>query len=167
MKARILRPKGYAEDEDDPNNVSVIVRIDYKDQSFLFVGDCEGPEEQLLKADPETAKYLRCNFLKAGHHGSNTSSSAEFLGEVQPKIVAVSCGEKGVGTNLKYKHPRFETLSALLGHADSREGPAVTADAYDTQAGVWKKIKLNAAVYITQGNGELDFESDGKEIHRK
>jgi competence protein ComEC len=167
VKARILRPAHYAEDEDDPNNVSVIVRIDYKDQSFLFVGDCEGPEEQLLMNDPETEKLLKCDFLKAGHHGSNTSSSAEFLNHVQPKFVGVSCGEKGVGTNIKYKHPRFETLKSLLGHADPREGPAVTVDAYATQDGVWKTIKLNAAVYVTQGQGDLDFECDGKEIHKK
>jgi len=167
VKARILRPAHYAEDEDDPNNVSVIVKVEYKDQSFLFVGDCEGPEEQLLMNDPETEKDLKCGFLKAGHHGSNTSSSAEFLNHVQPKIVGVSCGEKGVGTNIKYKHPRFETLKALLGHADSREGPAVTVDAYATQDGGWKTLKLNAAVYVTQGQGDLDFECDGKEIHKR
>ena len=105
VSATILRPEGFGESS-DPNDNSVIVRVDYINDSFLFVGDCGGEEEDLLMEDDETRKLLDCDFLKVGHHCSNTSSSPEFLDTVTPDISAVSCGAKGVSTNSGYKHPR-------------------------------------------------------------
>ena len=74
VKARILRPAGMEYSDDDPNNSSVVIRVDYKKTSFLFVGDAEAEEEKLLMDDPATRALLDCDFLKAGHHASETSS---------------------------------------------------------------------------------------------
>ncbi len=78
-----------------------------------------------------------------------------------------SCGEKEVGTNVGYKHPRYETVMALLARAGPREGPAMTIDAYDSAGAKWKRVALTAAVYETAAEGDLVFESDGAEIHRR
>src|SRR5262249_17983829 len=88
VNARVLSPHGFGNDP-NPNNNSVVVRVDYLDDSFLFVGDTEESEEQLLEGDQEVRPLLRCDFLKAGHHGSNTSSTDSFLSMVSPKVIAV------------------------------------------------------------------------------
>ena len=96
----------------DTNDRSVAVRIAYGNISFLFVGDCEKPAEKvLLNSLSEAArKDLDVDVLKVGHHGSDTSSMAEFIAAVSPEIAVVSCGKKGVGTNIRYKHPRLSTV---------------------------------------------------------
>jgi len=167
VKVRVLRPRGMDYSDDDPNDSSVIIRLDYGKTSFLFVGDAESGEEKLLMEDPETRPLLDCDFLKAGHHASETSSKQAFLDAVTPKIVAVSCGQKDVGTNKGFKHPRLLTLRHLLPMAETREGPAVEIDAYDSEKLEWVKVKLNSAVYVTSGQGDMVFESDGTRIHKR
>jgi competence protein ComEC len=167
VNARILRPVGFEEDEDNPNNRSVVVRVDFKNVSFLFVGDAEAEEEQLLVNDPATKVLLDCDFLKVGHHGSETSSKPFFIDAVTPKVAAISCGKKDAGTNKGYKHPRLKTLKEVLGKADPREGPALNIDAYDGDNVVWTTVKLNTAVYVTAAEGDLVFESDGSTIHKR
>ena len=167
VNARILRPAGFEEDEDNPNNRSVVVRVDFKNASFLFVGDAEAEEEQLLVNDATTKPLLDCDFLKVGHHGSETSSKPFFIDAVTPKVAAISCGVKDTGTNKGYKHPRLKTVKELLGKADPREGAALDIDAYDGDNVVWTRIKLNTAVYVTAAQGDLVFESDGSSIHKR
>ena len=166
VSARVLRPAGLEEVE-DPNDWSVVVRVDYKNKSFLFVGDAEAAEEQLLTNDPSTKALLDCDWLKAGHHASETSSKNAFLTAVTPKVTAVSCGERDRGSNKGFKHPRSKTLEHILGEAQAREGPAIEIDSYDSDTLSWKKGNLNSAVYITSAQGDLVFESDGGSIHKR
>ena len=51
---------------------------------------------------------LRADILKVGHHGSNTSTSPEFLQQLQPEAAVISAGK-----NNRYGHPVPETLAAL------------------------------------------------------
>jgi hypothetical protein len=88
-------------------------------------------EEALLLKDPITRSLLPSTLLKAPHHGSNASSSADFLAAVKLKIIVVSAGEKDIDTNKGYNHPREETIKLFLeftkenGNADLR-----TVDGY-------------------------------------
>ena len=59
-------------------------------------------EKQLIKAYPD----LKASILKTGHHGSDTSSSMEFLEAVSPEYAVISVGE-----NNSYNHPSAETLN--------------------------------------------------------
>ena len=87
------------------NNYSAVIRIAYGSTSFLFTGDAEKSiEKQLLKS----GQTLRSDVLKAGHHGSNTASSEEFLQAVLPKYAVISAG-----TDNSYGHPHAETLKRL------------------------------------------------------
>ena len=87
----------------DTNNTSIVLRIDYGETSFLFTGDMETNAEKDLI---ESGANLRATVLKAGHHGSGTSSSYQFLREVMPKYTVISVGEGN-----KYGHPDQEILS--------------------------------------------------------
>ncbi len=85
------------------NNTSVVVRLVYGDNSFLFTGDAyKSIERQLL----ETA--IDADVLKVGHHGSKTSSAQEFIEKVSPDIAVIQCGKDN-----HYGHPSQETLEIL------------------------------------------------------
>jgi competence protein ComEC len=161
VDAMLLRPAGFGQ-EGNPNNNSVVIRINYNDQTFLFTGDGEEEEEKLLLKDEATRSLLAATVLKAPHHGSNTSSSAEFLDAVKPKIVVVSAGEKDIGTNKGYKHPRAETIKRFLeltktnGNVDPRK-----IDAYDTATKKWTEMEIHAGVYVTSVDGTILVTSDG------
>lgn len=97
------------EQSENKNNMSVVIRLDWGDSSFLFTGDAEsGLEKQIL--DGEYSKYVNVDVLKMGHHGSSTSSSDAFLEAVSPDLCVISCG---VGND--YGHPHHETLKKVAG----------------------------------------------------
>ena len=108
LSCKILAPlKEYS----DANDCSVVIRATFGSVSMMFTGDAEGNLEGKAEKDI-LAKYnaneLQCDFLKVGHHGSDTSTSPALLKAVSPKIAAISCG-----TGNKYGHPVQSTLDAL------------------------------------------------------
>lgn len=74
----------------DLNLYSAVLRVTYREKRFLLMGDAEQPNETALLASGES---LRADLLKVGHHGSSTSSSADFLRAVRPDCALISCGE--------------------------------------------------------------------------
>lgn len=90
----------------DVNNESVVGRLTFGNFAMLFTGDAEGPVEKDMAAS--YGKKLKCQVLKAGHHGSKTSSTAEFLKLVQPESVVMS-----LGANNQYGHPHEALLNRL------------------------------------------------------
>lgn len=94
---------GPVKEYDDANNTSIVLRIDYGETSFLFTGDMEtGAEADLLESGADVSATV----LKAGHHGSDTSTGYRFLREVMPQYAVISVGEGN-----KYGHPSDEVLS--------------------------------------------------------
>lgn len=87
----------------ETNEASVIIKITYGSTSFLLTGDSPSEVEQFLVKT--YGEQLKSDVLKLGHHGSKTSSSAEFLETVQPSIAIVSAG---LGN--KYGHPHEEVI---------------------------------------------------------
>ena len=90
----------------DVNNESVVGRLTFGNFAMLFTGDAEGLVEKDMVAS--YGKKLKCQVLKAGHHGSKTSSTAEFLKLVQPESVVMS-----LGVNNQYGHPHEALLNRL------------------------------------------------------
>lgn len=89
----------------EPNNNSIVLRLDYGSFSALFTGDAERPEEQDILG---TNHRIKSTVLKVGHHGSSDSTGYQWLYEVEPEIAVISCG-----TNNIYGFPTEETLSRL------------------------------------------------------
>lgn len=101
-KLEILAP---AADYDDLNNYSVVVRMTYGNTSYLFTGDAEAEaEKDILNSGADVS----ADVLKAGHHGSSTSTSEKFLEAVSPEICVIQCGEGN-----SYGHPHAEILERL------------------------------------------------------
>ena len=91
----------------DTNNYSSAIKISYKNSTYLFTGDIETlSEQELLNKNYD----LNCDVLKVPHHGSNSSTSEDFLEKVCPKIAVISCG-----INNSYGHPSKETTNKLKG----------------------------------------------------
>ncbi len=84
------------------NNYSVGVIIRHGGNSFLLTGDAEASAEKEML---ESGRLADVDVYKAGHHGSDTSSSDEFLDKVSPEIAVISCG-----TGNSYGHPKQSTL---------------------------------------------------------
>ena len=96
---------GPIEDSDDPNDLSIVLRVVYGDTSFLFVGDAQTSEENDILASGRTVKS---DVLKVGHHGSETSTGADFLAAVAPKYAVIEVGDSN-----SYNHPNQGTLDRL------------------------------------------------------
>ena len=91
--------------DDELNLYSPIIKLTYKNISFLFTGDEELKNEEFLIKNEIN---LRSHILKIGHHGSSSSTCEAFLNSVNPKVAIIS-----VGSNNKYGHPAASTLNLL------------------------------------------------------
>lgn len=90
---------------EDLNNYSIVVKLKYGNNSFIFMGDAEDVSES------ETlAKQLdiQADVIKLGHHGSSSSTTQALLDKVNPKYAIISCGKDN-----DYGHPHKETLDKL------------------------------------------------------
>lgn len=102
IKYTVLAP--FSQDS-NLNNMSVVLRMEYEDTSFLFTGDAESRLEYSVL---DSGADIQSDVLKVAHHGSNTSSEQVFLKEVKAKYAVISCG-----LNNSYGHPHDEVVSRL------------------------------------------------------
>lgn len=110
LMLEVLSPfrKQAGEKPKQVNQTSVVLRMDYGELSFLFTGDIESKTERMLAVVEHDA--IDADVLKVAHHGSKTSSSAEFLRAVTPELAVIS-----VGRNNRYGHPHPEVMDRLNG----------------------------------------------------
>ncbi len=87
------------------NNRSIITMAEIDGKKFLLTGDIEAKGERALLKE---GLDLKCDVLKVAHHGSNSSTTDEFLKAVKPRYAAIS-----VGADNRYGHPHNEVLSSL------------------------------------------------------
>lgn len=113
------------------NEFSNLIRVSYGKHSFLFTGDLSSEHEGILCS---RGTPLESTVLKVGHHGSNTSSSEEFLKAVKPNWSVIS-----VGYGNSFGHPKKEILKRLGSCTDSK-------------------------VLRTDENGAVVFYSDGEKL---
>lgn len=105
----------------ETNTASIVARLVYGENEFLLTGDSPSPiENYLISLEGEKCQgstltveglHLNClqsDVLKAGHHGSKTSTGAGFLAAVSPQYVVISAGR-----NNRYGHPSPEVLEIL------------------------------------------------------
>lgn len=90
----------------DKNNLNSIVSLlNYKGYEFLFTGDAEKENESEILS---SCNLPDIEFLKAGHHGSSSSSTDKFIEKLKPEAIAISCGY-----NNDYGHPHRSVLDTF------------------------------------------------------
>ena len=117
---------------DDIDNNGLVLRLNWAEISFLLAADIKEEAEWYLIAHRAN---LKSNILKVAHHGSRTSTSAEFLSVVDPQVAIIS-----VENDNRFGHPHPEILSRLI----QRVG----------------KDKL----FLTSESGTIEFISDGDKL---
>lgn len=118
--------------ENKDNDTSVVIQLNYENNKFLFMGDATSTvEKQLLN----NHKLEKVDVLKVGHHGSNGSSSQNFLDVILPKYSIISVN------NSEYsKHPSKETLDRLK---------SINSEIYRTDE--------KGTVWITSNGNEIEL----------
>ena len=89
----------------EENDLSLVIGFNLHNVAYLITGDAPKEIEYKIMED---YKFIDCDILKVGHHGSNTSSSDEFIKYLTPNEAVIS-----VGKNNKYGHPHKEVISTL------------------------------------------------------
>lgn len=102
----ILAPQPDDFEIGEVNDLSVVVKLVYGDTSFLLTGDAgKMVEAGLFASDGD---ILKSSVLKAGHHGSRTSSASFFVKAVDPNYAVISAGKDN-----SYGHPHKEVLEVF------------------------------------------------------
>lgn len=92
-------------DKDDLNTYSIVLKVQFGENKFIFTGDAQSSNEQ----DMISKGYdLSADVLKVGHHGSRTSTSDQFLNAVNPKYAVISCAKGN-----DYGHPHKTVMDKL------------------------------------------------------
>lgn len=90
---------------EDANDYSIVIKVQYGSTSFLFTGDAEAVSElEIINKGLD----IKADVLKVGHHGSSSSTSANFLSAVSPRYAVIS-----VGADNSYGHPAQGTMDRL------------------------------------------------------
>lgn len=125
---------------EDDNEASMMLLLNIEGVTVLFTGDGEAmAEAAAIGALPDI------DLLKAGHHGSKSSSGSDFLAQIKPEAAVVSCGK-----NNRYGHPHEETMQRFE-NIDC--GTFVTAQ--------------NGAVLVTAAHGRFDIQTYLTEENKK
>jgi competence protein ComEC len=107
VKLQVLNPPATlpdgADDEEQFNNNSVVIKLTFGDFTAMLPGDMQAENEIRL-----SDRNIDSDVLVAGHHGSRTSSTSQFLNAVSPDVVIISVGEDN-----SYGHPHQEALDRI------------------------------------------------------
>lgn len=124
------------------NNSSLVALLKAGDLTFLFTGDME---QDLEKANLN--EFEDIDVLKAGHHGSNTSSCQSFLNQTKPETVIISCA-----TGNTYRHPHLAALQRFQ---------KIGATVYGTEKSGSIQITTDGKTYSVSAQEPLSLEDAG------
>jgi competence protein ComEC len=107
IELHLLNPQVnlWGKDIKDDNSESIVILLRSSNNTILLTGDAnEKTELEILQKHPQ----LDIDILKAGHHGSKTSTSEKLLDAITPKQVIISAG-----ANNSYKHPHPDVMNKI------------------------------------------------------
>lgn len=130
VKTKVLYADANASDS---NDASIVTKISYGSVGFLLTGDAGFKTENALLKNPE----VKSTYLKAGHHGSASSSSAAFVKVVAPEGAILS-----YGAGNSYGHPTATAVNVLKAVGTKIYSTAVSGDITVTTNGVTHSVSV-------------------------
>ncbi len=127
----VLGPEPGMPIDRNPNNHSVVVKIIYGESEFIFTGDAETAQESQLAR--RYGDFLKSDLYKAGHHGSNTSSTLPFMQYVQPEYTVASLAFRN-----QFRHPGRDAVNRIYQYSNEHH-----------------YTSLNGAIRITSNGTEI------------
>lgn len=138
---QILAPN---DEYEDPNNTSIALLLTHGENSFLFTGDAEKSAEKDML---DNGLNLAADVFHAGHHGSKTSNTEDFMDAVNPQYVVISCGaDNSYGLPDAEVLNRFRQNGIKVYRTDEQGTIVVSSDG--------KQITFNASPSETWQAGE-------------
>jgi competence protein ComEC len=125
----VLHPDDSAAASLTGNDASLVTRLTFGGVSFLFTADIEAAGEAALI---RSGRLERAAVLKAAHHGSQTSTTPEFLGLADPLVVAIQAGAENT-----FGHPSPEVLARLAGRRVFRTDQSGTVEIVSDGTRLW------------------------------
>ncbi len=126
VRIDVLWPPQSSEPIGSDNNSSLVLRLTHCDTTFLFTGDIEREAEAALLAE---STELKADVVKVPHHGSRTSSTAEFVNNVAPRLAIIPVGNRSM---FGHPHPevveRWRSVGAETRTTGSKGTLTVTSD---------------------------------------
>ncbi len=132
------------------NNYSAVLKLTYLDNTFLFMGDAETLSEDEITCDVDA------DVIKVGHHGSDSSSSVEFVKKVSPEYAIIMVGEGN-----SYNHPyqsiidRYESVGAKVLRTDLDGNIVCDSDGVDVTCKGDKESSSDSSPKTTSSNINL------------
>jgi beta-lactamase superfamily II metal-dependent hydrolase len=155
----------------NPNNQSLIIRVDFGKASFLFTGDSEQPATDAMvdyyngdanEGSEEQPGILDVDVYHAGHHGSQNATTSELLNAMTPKIAVISVGRwddgKGSGTAWAYGLPRKGAVELLSVAIKKKRSPSVTIKVAEGERN-FVDYKLKRSIYTTALDGDIKIQA--------
>jgi competence protein ComEC len=122
------------------NNLSLVLRLGFGRQTFLFTGDIEkAAEAELIASGVE----LQSRVIKVPHHGSLTSSTPGFLRKVQPEIAVISAGQGSMSRSSNRRIlKRYERLGCRIFRTDLHGAVTMETDGHTLEVRTFRKSSL-------------------------
>lgn len=145
------------------NNSSVIAKLTFGKNSYLFTGDTEVEMESDMVTFSDN--ILESDVLKVAHHGSDTSTAKKFLDKVNPKYAVISCGKDN-----EYGHPDKTVLDRLKNKNVSIYRTDISGDIISTSDG--KNISFDNEEFKDDDNNSHEeaqtvyITKSGKAFHK-
>ncbi|TCJ13568.1 MBL fold metallo-hydrolase [Flaviaesturariibacter flavus] len=145
----------------DANTQSLVISLDYGKNNALLTGDATQTTENFILSQ-WASSAVAATIFSFGHHGSNHSSSPQFITAVNPNIGVFSASAEHMG----YGHPRCELLNYVQGYVDANGKNGVTIQSH--QIDCWRSDLGNyvfehndLGVFLTATQGDIRFRCDG------
>lgn len=147
----------------NPNNHSLVLRVDYGPTAFLFMGDLETEGQNDLVARYGDTGLLDVDVLLVAHHGADNGATDGLLRVATPRIALISAGDPqaaGSKTAWDYGHPRVAALDRLTA-AVTNTRPSLTGLAYEGEQVTPTGYPITKAIYSTSWDGDIVVHADG------
>jgi len=164
LAARRLEKGAWSEEDfENKNNESLVIRVAFGSTVFLFTGDAEEPELEVLTERYQNTSTLDADVYHAGHHGSANATTAPLLAMVTPMITVISVGQWNYGkgavdrfTTWYYGHPRAQTVD-LLAKSIPYTRNKYTKQKIADKPMVFRSVQIRKAIYATAWDGHVQI----------